>query len=287
MAHYDLNGKVALVTGGARGIGFETARQLHLRGASVAVLDLDAAEARETAERIGPRAFGVGADVTDEGGMLAAVAAIVNRFGGLDVAVANAGIAPPTVTTARTMPGEEWKRVVDVNLIGAWHTARAALPQISERGGQLVFIGSIYSFANGMLASPYAVSKAGVEALGRALRAELAPLGASASVVYFGWVDTDLVRDSLDRRDGGRGGRILGEILPAFLLKRIPPEAAGAAIVRALEERAPRSFAPSVWRYLSAVRGLMNPLLDRRMDHDADIAAVVSEVEAAAERRPA
>ena len=70
----------------------------------MAVLDLDAEEAREAAERIGPRAFGVGADVTDEGGMLAAVAAVVDRFGGLDVAVANAGIAPPTVTTARTMP---------------------------------------------------------------------------------------------------------------------------------------------------------------------------------------
>ncbi len=287
MPRYDLNGKVALVTGGARGIGFETARQMHLRGASVAVLDLSAEEAREAAERIGPRAFGVGADVTDEGGMLAAVAAVVNRFGGLDVAVANAGIAPPTVTTARTMPGEEWKRVVDVNLIGAWHTARAALPQISERGGQIVFIGSIYSFANGLLASPYAVSKAGVEALGRALRAELAPLGASASVVYFGWVETDLVRDSLDRRDGGRGARILGEILPAFLLKRITAETAGATIARALEERAPRAFAPTVWRYLSAVRGLINPLLDRRMDHDAEIAAVVSEVEAAAAERRA
>jgi NAD(P)-dependent dehydrogenase (short-subunit alcohol dehydrogenase family) len=83
---------------------------------------------------------------------------VVEKFGGLDIAVANAGIASPTVTTARTMPGEEWKRVVDVNLIGAWQTARAALPQICERGGQIVFIGSIYSFANGMLASPYAVS---------------------------------------------------------------------------------------------------------------------------------
>jgi NAD(P)-dependent dehydrogenase (short-subunit alcohol dehydrogenase family) len=285
MGHYDLNGKVALVTGAARGIGFETARQLHLRGASVALLDLDAGEAREAAERIGPRAFGVGADVTDEGGTLAAVAAVVDRFGGLDVAVANAGIAPPTVTTARTMPGEEWKRVVDVNLIGAWHTARAALPQISERGGQIVFIGSIYSFANGLLASPYAVSKAGVEALGRALRAELAPLGASASVVYFGWVDTDLVRDSLDRRDGGRGGRILGEILPAFLLKRITAEIAGATIARALERRAPRAFAPGVWRYLSALRGLINPLLDRRLDRDAEIVAIVAEVEAAQRQR--
>ncbi|HET6998875.1 MAG TPA: short-chain dehydrogenase/reductase [Solirubrobacterales bacterium] len=282
MRLYDLNGKVALITGAARGIGFETARQLHLRGASVAVLDLDAAEAREAAERIGPRALGIGADVTDEGALLAAVAEIVERFGGLDIAVANAGIAPPTVTTARTMPGEEWKRVVDINLIGAWHTARAALPQISERQGQLVFIGSIYSFANGLLASPYAVSKAGVEALGRALRAELAPLGASATIAYFGWVDTDLVRDSLDRRDDGRGARILREILPAFLLKRITAEAAGATIARALEERAPRAFAPPVWRYLSTLRGVINPLTDRRLDRDPAVAEIVAEVEASA-----
>ncbi len=286
MARYDLDGKVALVTGAARGIGFETARQLHGRGASVAVLDLDAEQAREAAERIGPRALGLGADVTDEGATMGAVAAVVERFGGLDIAVANAGIAPPTVTTARTMPAEEWRRVLDVNLIGAWQTARAALPQIAERRGQLIFIGSIYSFSNGLLASPYAVSKAGVEALGRALRAELAPLGASAGVVYFGWVDTDLVRDSLDLKDGGRGSRILGEILPAFLLRRITPAEAGATIVRALEERAPRAFAPRVWRYISAGRGLINPLLDRRMDRDGRIAAIVSEVEASVARRP-
>jgi len=286
MARYDLNGKVALVTGAARGIGFETARQLHLRGASVAVLDLDADAAREAAERIGPRALGLSVDVSDEGAMLAATAAVVEKLGGLDIAVANAGIAPPTVTTARTMPGEEWKRVLDINLVGAWHTARAALPQISERGGQIVFIGSIYSFSNGLLASPYAVSKAGVEALGRALRTELAPLGASASVVYFGWVDTELVRESLDRRDEGRGARVLGEILPGFLLRRISAETAGATIVRALEERAPRAFAPREWRYISALRGLLNPLLDRRMDRDARIAAVVTEVEAAQLRDP-
>ena len=280
MARYELSGKVALVTGGARGIGFETARQLHLRGASVAVLDLDAAAAREAAERIGPRAIGIGADVTDEGATMAAVAAVVERFGGLDVAVANAGIAPPTVTTARTMPPEQWRRVLDVNLLGAWHTARAALPQVAERSGQLIFLGSIYSFSNGILASPYAVSKAGVEALGRALRSELAPLGASAGVVYFGWVDTELVRESLDRRDSGRGSRILGEILPRFLLRRIAPERAGATIVRALEERAPRAFAPWEWRYISAFRGLLNPLLDRRLDRDPTVAAVVAEVEA-------
>ncbi len=287
MATYDLNGKVALVTGAARGIGFETARQLHLRGASVALLDLDAGEARAAAERIGPRTIGIGADVRDAEAVDAAVDAIVERFGGLDVAVANAGVAPPTAITARTMPAEQWRRVLDINLIGAWETVRASLPQLVERRGQVVFIGSIYSHANGLLTSPYAVSKAGVEALGRALRAELAPHGASASVVYFGWVETDLVRNSLDRANDGFGTRVLREILPGFLLRRISPLEAGATIVRTLEARAPRAFAPSVWRYISAFRGLLNPVLDRRLENDRRVAAIVTEAEALAAQRRA
>jgi NAD(P)-dependent dehydrogenase (short-subunit alcohol dehydrogenase family) len=277
MAAYDLNGKVALVTGGARGIGYETARQLHMRGASVAILDLDAGQAREAAERIGERTMGIGANVTDSGAILAAVAETVDRFGGLDVAVANAGIAPPTVTTTRAMPAEEWERVVDVNLMGTWHTVRAALPEVSERGGQIVLIGSILSYANGFLASPYAVSKAGVEALGRALRTELAPFGASATVAYFGWVDTELVRGSLDRQDAGKW---LSEVMPSFLLRRITPEQAGLALARGIEQRVPRMFAPRApWRYFSAFRGLINPLFDRRSESDASFARVIREAE--------
>jgi NAD(P)-dependent dehydrogenase (short-subunit alcohol dehydrogenase family) len=282
MPVYDLNGKVALVTGAARGIGYEAARQMHLRGASVAVVDLDEQEAREAAERIGPRALGITADVTDAGAMKSAVAETVERFGGLDIAVANAGIAPPTVTSTRKAPPEEWEKVVEINLLGAWRTAQAALPQISERQGQIVFVGSIYSHANGLLASSYAVSKAGVEALGRAMRAELAPFGASAGVVYFGWVETDLVRNSLDK-DGS--GRLLENIAPAFLMKRIPPATAGATIVRMLEQRAPRAFAPGIWRYISAFRGLLNPLVDRRLETDARVGAAVREAEQGASER--
>lgn len=282
MAIYELSGKVVLVTGGARGIGFETARQLHDHGASVAIVDLDAEEAREAAERVGDRALGIAADVTDAGAVQAAVAETVKRFGGLDVAVANAGIAPPSIATTRTVPTEQWERVLDINLLGSWHTARAALPQVSERGGQIVFIGSLFSFSNGVLNSAYATSKAAVEALGRSLRVELAPLGASATVAYFGWVQTDLVRESLDRQGAAR---LLENIMPRLLLRRIKPEVAAAAIVDGLQRRAPRVFAPPIWRYISALRGLMNPLLDRRMERDAKVAAAIVETEAAAERR--
>lgn len=287
MPRYNLDGKVVLVTGGARGIGFATASQLHERGASLVLVDLDRTEAEEAAERVGERAIGIAADVTDEGALMAAVAETVDRFGGLDVVVANAGITSPSTTTARKMPPEQFNRVLDVNLIGAWNAARAGLPQVVDRGGQVIFVGSLYSYSNGLLASPYAVSKAGVEALGRALRTELVPLGASAGVVYFGWVDTELVRESLDRRDDGFGARALSEVLPGFLLRRIDPEDAGAAIARALEKKAARTFAPKVWRYVSAFRGLINPLLDRRFERDAGVAALVAEAESNADRRSA
>lgn len=283
MPRYDLNGKVALVTGAARGIGFETARQLHLRGASVAVLDLDAEQAREAAERIGERTLGLGADVTDHGAMQAAVAAVVERFGGLDVVMANAGIAQKQLATVRGIGTEEWERVFEVDLLGVWRTVRAALPQIVERRGHVVVVGSAYSFVNGVLNSPYAAAKAGVEALGRSLRAELAPLGAGASVAYFGWVDTKMVQDAFDQEQAGT----FSELSPDWLLKRIPPDEAAAAVVRGIEERAPRIFAPKWWRYVSAFRGLLNPLLDRRFDTDERVLETVREIEAAADEQGA
>ncbi|HEX6664966.1 MAG TPA: short-chain dehydrogenase/reductase [Solirubrobacterales bacterium] len=278
MERLDLNGKVALVTGGARGIGFETARQMHMRGASVAVLDLDGDEAREAAERIGPRAIGLAADVTDQNAMFAAVAEVVEKFGGLDVAVANAGIAQKQFGTARTMSGEEWERVFEVDLLGVWRTTRAALPQIAERGGQMVVTSSVYAFMNGFGNSPYAVAKAGVEQLGRALRVELIPHGASATVAYFGWVDTKLVQDAMAQPDGDR----IRDLSPEWLLKRITPAEAGAGLVRGIEERAPRVFVPKWWRYVSAFRGLINPWFDRRMENDAKTNALVRDLDAKA-----
>src|SRR5581483_4901077 len=104
---YDVSGKVALITGGARGIGFETARQLHERGASVVLVDLRAEDVEAAAARLGDRAL---ADVTDRDAIAAAVAQTVERFGGLDIAVANAGIAP-AAATLRAMDPDVVERV--------------------------------------------------------------------------------------------------------------------------------------------------------------------------------
>jgi len=118
MASYDLGGKVALITGGARGIGFATARALSARGASVAIVDLDAGSARAAAAQIhDSRALGLAADVTDRAAMQRAVAETVERFGGLDVVVANAGIAS-RVASFRAIPSETFERVLEVNLMG-------------------------------------------------------------------------------------------------------------------------------------------------------------------------
>jgi NAD(P)-dependent dehydrogenase (short-subunit alcohol dehydrogenase family) len=278
MPAYDLNGKVALVTGAARGIGFETARQIHMRGASVAVVDLNADEAREAAERIGERAIGIATDVTDHTAMMQTVAETVERFGGLDVVVANAGIAQKQMATVRGIGVEEWERVFEVDMLGVWRTVRAALPQVVERRGHIVVTSSVYAFINGALNSPYAVAKAGVESLGRSLRAELAPLGAGASVAYFGWVDTKLVQDAFEAN-----GDRMQRNLPGFLSRRIQPDEAGAAVVRGIEERAPRIFAPKWWRYVSALRGVLNPLLDRRVENDAGLIRTIRDVEAEAD----
>jgi NAD(P)-dependent dehydrogenase (short-subunit alcohol dehydrogenase family) len=278
MPAFDLNGKVALVTGAARGIGFETARQMQMRGASVAVLDLDPQQAADAAERIGARTIGIGADVTDQGAMMAAVAEVVDKFGGLDCAVANAGIAQKQISTVYSMSGEEWERVLEVDLLGVFRTVRAVMPQIVERRGHIGLVSSVYAFANGVGNSPYAAAKPGVESLGRALRVELAHHGASATVAYFGWVDTTLVQDAFAQPDV----QTLNKGTPAFLTKRIQPDEAAAAFVRGIEERAPRVFAPKWWRYVSALRGIINPLLDKRQEREAKTQALMKDIDSRA-----
>jgi NAD(P)-dependent dehydrogenase (short-subunit alcohol dehydrogenase family) len=284
VARYDLGGKVALVTGAARGIGFGTAQALIGRGASVVVVDLhEDAAARAASELHDTRALGLGADVTDRGAMQRAVATTVERFGGLDVVVANAGVASRGATL-RAMSPESCERVLDVNLMGVYRTVDVALPEIVRRRGHVVVVASIYAFINGMGAVPYAMAKAGVEQLGRALRVELVQHGASASVAYFGFIDTEMVHRTIDQDPLAP---TMFEQMPRVLQKRLRPAVAGEAIVRGIERRRPRIIRPRRWTVLSVLRGITGPLGDLQLERDAATQDVLRQLDArAGEEQP-
>ncbi len=280
MARYDLTGKVALVTGGARGIGLATARALGARGASVVVVDLDQQAADAAARQVhDTRAIGLAGDVTDRGAMQRAVATAVERFGGLDVVVANAGIASRGATY-RAMSSEAFDRVLDVNLHGVHRTVEAALPEIVRRRGHVVLVASIYAFINGAGAAPYAIAKAGVEQLGRLLRVELAQHGASASVAYFGFIDTDLVQKGIDADPLADE---MFALMPAPLLKRLAPQVAGEAIVRGIERRQAQIIRPRRWTAISLLRGIVGPLTDARAVRDPKLQAIARRLDARAD----
>jgi NAD(P)-dependent dehydrogenase (short-subunit alcohol dehydrogenase family) len=283
MPRYDLRNKVALITGGARGIGFATARSLVSRGAAVALTDRDS-DAVERAVRQLPEgsAVAMAADATDLDEMRRAVADTVARFGGVDVVVANAGVAN-RAATVRALPVEEFERVLDVNVMGVWRTVDAALPEIVRRRGHVVVLSSIYAFTNGAGAAPYAMSKAAVEQFGRALRLELVQHGASATIAYFGFIDTDLVHRGID------ADPLRSELLsavPAPLRTRLKPEVAGEAIARAIERRQPRVIRPWRWMPLSILRGVVNPLVDAQLERNPRVQALLRQLDArAAEQR--
>lgn len=276
MTRYELGDRVALVTGAARGIGLETARALISRGASVAVIDLEAEAAEAAAAQLhDTRAIGLAADVTDRGAMQQAVAATVERFGALDVVVANAGIAS-RAATFRAMASEGFERVIDVNLMGVVRTVDAALPELIRRRGHAVVVASVYAFGNGVGATSYAMSKAAVEQFGRALRVELVQHGASASVAYFGFIDTEMVHRAMD------ADPVVDSMLatyPRLLRKRLQPVVAGEAIATGIERRAPRIIRPRRWVVMSMLRGILNPLIDIRMERDATVQAAARELD--------
>jgi NAD(P)-dependent dehydrogenase (short-subunit alcohol dehydrogenase family) len=270
-----LTGRTIFITGAGSGIGAATARALAAAGAGVALVDLRAPE--DLATELGSRAVALAGDVTSASDMEAAVAATVAHFGGVDVCFANAGIAAASPTTIRNTSVEEFERIIEVDLLGVWRTVRACLPHIIESKGHVLVTASIYAFFNGVVNAPYAMSKAGVESFGRALRGELAGTGATAGVLYPGWIATPIIEAS--HQAGTPADELVKLANPGPLGRTITPERLAEDIVRGIQNRRARIISPRRWIPISMARGPFNMAIDAVLDRHKRAQGLIRQID--------
>jgi len=203
----DLTGRVALVTGASSGLGRHFAGVLAGAGATVVACARRTDKLAETVAEIeaeGGRALGMGMDVTDPASVEAAFAAAEDEIGPVTVLVNNAGVADGK--PALDVTDEDWERIVGTNLTGAWRVAQEAAKRMAaaETGGVIVNIASVLGLRVGKGVLPYAVSKAGVVQMTKALALELAPQGIRVNALAPGFIETDLNREYLAGDAGQR-----------------------------------------------------------------------------------
>lgn len=208
---FSLEGRVALVTGAGGGLGRRFARVLAANGANVAVSDVDEISARAVAGEIGQeggKAIGLGLDVTSEASLRAALQEIRARFGAVDLLINNAGV----LATGRAMAlaQAQWRRVMAVNLDGAWQVSQAVAQQMEGEDGIILNVASVLGLATGKGILPYTVAKAALVQMTRALALEWAPAGIRVNALAPGYFMTDINRDFT----GSRSGAALKKRLP-------------------------------------------------------------------------
>ncbi len=248
-----VKGKVVFITGGARGIGAEVARQLYAKGAKLVLTDLDETALRDISSDFdGDRVLTLAADVRDLASMEDAVSRAVGQFGGVDVVIANAGIS--TYGTVLNVQPAAFKTLIDVNVLGVFHTVRAALPSVIERRGYVLVVSSMFAYAAQPGAASYCVSKAGVEHFANALALEVAHLGVDVGSAHMGFIDTPMIQD-IDS-DLASFRTALSK-LPGPMGKTTSVQACAGAFVDGIERRKRRIYCP---RWVGALRWL-RPLL--------------------------
>ena len=251
------HGKTVLITGAARGLGAETARRVAARGANVALVGLEPEELERVAAQCGTGAAWFECDVTDAAALERAVQGTVDRFGGIDVVMANAGIA--TGGMVRSTDPTAFERTVEINLLGVWRTVRACLPHVVESRGYVLVIASLAAAVHGPGMAAYSASKAGAEAFADSLRSEVKHLGVDVGVGYFSFIDTDMVR-------GGDEHPSLGGLRSQAgwpVSKTYPLSGAGRAIADGIEGRRRWVVYPPWGRALLVLRTAVAPLLER------------------------
>ena len=271
----ELRGKVVLITGGNGGIGRATTRELIARGATVVVADIDPTTPDRTQQLYGSAAAGYVVDVRDRASLAAAVTQTLDHHGRIDVAIANAGLLA-RAATMRTTPASAFGSTMDVNVLGVVNTVATALEPVIAQRGQIVLVSSVFAFLNGMGTIPYAMSKAAVEQLGRALKVELADHGVNVLTAYFSMVETDMIARGIDEDP------VVLELLatlPKAMLKRVAPDSAARAIADGLEARAARVMHPDRWRAISALRGVLGPAFDARLSKDRRTLDILARLE--------
>ncbi|WP_405820680.1 SDR family oxidoreductase [Streptomyces sp. NBC_01390] len=255
MSKVSLDGQVAVVTGAARGVGELLARKLSARGARVALVGLEAEALKEVAGRLHTDSAYWYADVTDHEAMSRVAAEVKERFGKVDIVVANAGVASggPFVDS----DPESWRRVIEVNLIGSAVTGRAFLPVLTESRGYLLQIASLAAMTPAPMMSAYCASKSGVEAYAHCLRAEVGYKGVGVGVAYLSWTDTDMVRGA-DQDDVMRE---LRQRLPWPAGKTYPLGPAVDRLVAGIERRSSHVYGQWWLRGMQGVRGYLPGLI--------------------------
>jgi len=252
----NVNGKVVLITGAARGIGAGLAERLAARGAKVALVGLEAEEQRKVAERIGDAAKSWEADVTDWDALELATAGVVEHFGGIDIVIANAGIA--TAGFVRSIDRAAFEKVIEVDLLGVWRTFRVTLPHVIERRGYLLAISSLAAITHAPGMANYAAAKAGVEAFSNSLRAEVAHLGVKVGVAHPTWIRTDLVESADAHPVFGK----LRASMPGLIGKTYPLDVALDNLEAGILKRARTIHVPRWVGGLKLLRAFLPPIIE-------------------------